>query len=228
VTLAPLPNQGLAFDNIRVTQLAAAGPGEPISELAGEATGPVASLGIFNDGLNPVGTYTATVNWGDNSGTSAAAVSVSGNQIIVSTAGHTYAAGGDYSYSITLTDTATGRIATDIGTAVVAGNVTPLATVVSSGLYYSRSLGAFIGTITITALSTFTGTGLELAFFALTDGVTLDPNLSGAGTTTAGTPYLFINLSSPLQVGQSVTINVEFLSSRPVGFSYSSGVYLIG
>ena len=227
VTLAALPNQGLAFDNIRVTQLAAAGPGEPISELAGEATGPVASLGIFNDGLNPVGTYTATVDWGDNSGTSAAAVSVSGNQIIVSTAGHTYAAGGDYTYSITLTDTATGRIATETGTAVVAGNVTPLATVVSSGLYYSRSLGAFIGTITITALSTFTGTGLELAFFGLTNGVTLDPNLSGAGTTTAGTPYLFINLSSPLQVGQSVTINFEFLSSRPVGFSYSSGVYLI-
>ncbi len=226
VTLAALPNEGLAFDNIRVTQLAAAGPGKPINELAGQATGSLASLGIFTDGLNPVGTYTATINWGDNSGSSAATVGVTGNQIIVSTAGHSYATGGHYTYTITLTDTATGRMTTETGTAVVAANVTSLAKVVSSGLYYSRSLGAFTGTITITALTTLTGTGLELAFFGLTNGVTLDPSVSGAGSSTAGTPYLFINLSSPLQAGQSVTVNVRFLSAKPVGFSYTSGVYL--
>ena len=141
--LNALPSQGLAFDNIRVTQLKATGSGQPINEIVGAATGSISSLATFTDGLNPVGNYTATINWGDQTGSTSATATVSNNQIIVSTPGHTYSNGGNYTYTITLTDTTTGRTATETGTANIS-NVTPRVTdvLVDGASWTSGFLGA--------------------------------------------------------------------------------------
>lgn len=226
VFLTTTPNQGLAFDNVRVTRLQAAGPATALSSFAGDTTGSVATLASFGDGINPVGSYSASINWGDASN-SAGAVSVVGNQIVVATTGHVYATGGNYTYTVTLTDNATGRTTTTTGQAAVAADVSPRFSVHRSGLYYSRAAGVYSGTITITNTGNdpITGSALNFAFTGLS-GVTLDPSLAGYGMSPSGIAYLAIPLNSPLQPGQAITFSVRFLSRTPMAINYLPKLFL--
>ena len=217
-----LPGQGLTFDNVRVTRLKPTATATTLTTLAGFGTGST-TLGSFSDGVNPVGTYTASINWGDST-SSAGGVSVVGNAINVTTTGHTYATGGLFTYTITLTDTSTGRSTTLTGAANVGTDVSSQVSVTSSGYYYQRSTHKFTGTVTITntGSTALTGSQLALAFVGLPSGVSLDTTLPGYTVTPDGTtPYLLIPLGSPLPVGQSITVTVAFVDPSLVTVTYT-------
>jgi hypothetical protein len=64
-----------------------------------------AIVAAFTDaaGGDPLTNYTATIDWGDGSSTTAGTVSGSGNSFVV-TGSHTYAAAGDYQFHVTIAD----------------------------------------------------------------------------------------------------------------------------
>ncbi|HLJ97224.1 MAG TPA: S8 family serine peptidase [Gemmataceae bacterium] len=114
VTLSTLPNQGLAFDNLQISRLSATGSGSGITTQEGSSTGTLTNLATFTDGASPVGSYTASIAWGD-AASSSASVAINGGQLAISSTGHTYAEEGTFTYTVTITDTITGRTATTTG-----------------------------------------------------------------------------------------------------------------
>jgi hypothetical protein len=115
----------VAFD-VKVVDAPLTATAIPVSTAAGtQFSGPVAT---FTD-ANPDGTvseYSATIDWGDGSTTSAAAVTAGAGDFVVS-GSHTYASAGTYQTTVTIDDVG-GSTATAIGTATAAGAPAPVTT----------------------------------------------------------------------------------------------------
>src|SRR5262249_38528815 len=82
--LAALPSQGLAFDDIQFSVLKPVGTPAGFTAQAGVASGPLSNLAAFSDGANPVGSYIASIDWGDGLPTSAGTVNLVSGQLVVS------------------------------------------------------------------------------------------------------------------------------------------------
>jgi hypothetical protein len=227
VFLAALPTQGLAFDSLQVSELKPfATPG--LTALAGIATGSISNIASFTDGANPVGTYTATIDWGDGSPTSSGMVTFQSGQLVVSSTGHTYPTGGTKTFTVTLNDTATGRSTSSQGTATVSSDVTSQVTVARSGLFYQRATGFYVGTITITNTSgtDLSGSAIRLGFQNLTAGVTVDPTLAGYGVLD-GLVFLSKPLAgNKLAAGQSIVFTVRYKDPSQVLINFTPDVFL--
>jgi hypothetical protein len=95
----------------------------------------------------------------------------------------------------------------------------------ASGLVYNRRTGLFGGTVTLTNSGTTALSGqLMVVFTGLQQysGVTL---ANANGTDANGNPYILVNLTTPLQAGQSVTFNVYFRNPNHVLFNYGLTTY---
>ena len=106
----------------KVGDAALSATGVPVSAAAGaQFTGTVAT---FTD-ANPesaASDFTATVDWGDGTSTTAGTIGSAAGGGFTVTGSHTYAAGGTYATSITIKDVG-GATATATGTATVAGKI---------------------------------------------------------------------------------------------------------
>ena len=166
--------------------------------------------------------YTATVAWGDGTSdtstetNSPISIQVSGQTISVY-GSHTYSASGTQNLSVTLSTT--GTSATANSTANVSPNVSSQISSSASGLVYNRRTGLFGGTVTLTNTGTTILNGqLVIVFTGLQKyGVTL---ANATGTDANGDPYIAVNLTTPLQPGQSVTFNVFFRNPKNALFNY--------
>ena len=101
--------------------------------------------------------------------------------------------------------------------------VTSKTAILSSGLIYNRSLGAFTGTITVKNIGAGTLSGpLQVFFHNLPAGVTLT-NASGSA---AGVPYLTV--PATLAAGQSsAPVAVRFMTTPATRVTYSPKTYSV-
>jgi len=179
----------------------------PISAAAGTAfSGQVATFTDNAGEVYPVVSFTATINWGDGS-TAAGTVAQPGGvgTAYIVTGNHTYAIGGLYTFTVTVTP-ALGTPAPGTNTATV--SQVPAITSASSATFAVGTAGSFTVTASGYPAPTFSKTG------ALPTGVTLSSGGVLSGTPAAGTGgvYTFTitasNGNSP-NATQTFTLTVD-------------------
>ena len=131
-------------------------------------------LASFTDsgGADPIASYTATVNWGDGSATTAATVTLSGtggNFQVTSTGAHTYANEGIYAVTVTMTDNdatagaipttaATTSTATISDAALTASAAQPAVPAQSEGKAFAGAVSSFTDANPTATLSDYVAT----------------------------------------------------------------------
>ncbi len=131
---------------------------QPVAIL-GTAGQPLTNVPVatFSDpsGNDPVGNYTATIDWGDGT-TSAGTVSLNGGSFVV-TGTHTYANPGNYTATTSIANTVDGRtVSTKSPATILSGpvNPTPGSVTATAGTpVIDASLATFTGTDPVTAYS---------------------------------------------------------------------------
>src|SRR5207248_6895869 len=78
--------------------------GLPATGNEGASLGAITNFATFSDpgGAEPVGDYTATINWGDGTTSSGTVVSTGGNNFRVDAPAHTYVEEGTYTVTVTV------------------------------------------------------------------------------------------------------------------------------
>jgi uncharacterized delta-60 repeat protein len=159
--------------NIRVT-------GSSFTIAEGSAyTGPVATFTDAN-GLEPVGVYTAIINWGDNTPTTTGTVTIS-NGVATVTGTHTYADGPNtYPVTVDISDGSGGTDGTDTGSPATATVTEVNPTLTLSG----SSTGTEGSTYTLTLSSSDPGTHVESLSWLVNWG-------DGETSTVSGAPFTY-------------------------------------
>ncbi|HUB25249.1 MAG TPA: hypothetical protein VL992_07445 [Tepidisphaeraceae bacterium] len=98
-------------------------------------------LATFSDsvGVEPVGAYTATINWGDGTSDTSGAVSIVSNSIVVS-GSHTYAAGGTFTPSVTLSDASSSAVANPTITLALPISASAIPIIITEGQPFSGNV----------------------------------------------------------------------------------------
>jgi hypothetical protein len=95
------------------------------------------------------------------------------------------------------------------------------ASTTASGLAYSRVTKTFVGTVTVTNISSTSISGpVEAAFTSLPAGVTL----INATATYQGNPYITVSVSG-LGPGSSVTVPIQFNDPSMVQITFTPVIY---
>ncbi|ADV61661.1 peptidase S8 and S53 subtilisin kexin sedolisin [Isosphaera pallida ATCC 43644] len=175
----------------------------------------------FSDPQAP-GTYEATIDWGDGSSPQAGVVEVDGTTVRVM-GQFTPTTAGVFTTTITLVETLTNRSQTAQGTLRVRPDVTSRVTQQRSAIVFNRQTGLYQQTIHITNLGPSPLNGpLRLMLSNLAVGVTL----ANANGTINGNPFVQLDLSGPLGVGQTVSLNLRFQIIGPrVPITYTTRLF---
>jgi PKD repeat protein len=156
------PNQSITVDDQQITTPSVVGL--PATGNEGASLGAITGLATFSDpaGAEPVGDYTATINWGDNTSSTGTVVNTGGNNFRVDAPAHTYVEEGNYSVTVTVKHDSLAAVTSAAASIAIADQ--QISTPVAANLPASGLEGASLGVIL--GIATFddpAGTGLETA-----------------------------------------------------------------
>jgi PKD repeat protein len=117
------PGQGISVADAQITNVGSSNL--PGGGLANVALGAIAGIATFIDpaGAEAVTDYTATVNWGDGTTSTATVVNTGGSNFRVDVPGHTYTQVGSYTVTVTLKHDALAALAAPNQTITVAARM---------------------------------------------------------------------------------------------------------
>ena len=175
----------------------------------------------FSDPQAP-GTYEATIDWGDGSSPQAGVVEVDGTTVRVM-GQVTPTTFGVFTTTVTLVETLTNRSQTAQGTLRVRPDVTSRVAQQRTAIVFNRQTGLYQQTIHLTNLGPSPLNGpLRFMLSNLAVGVTL----ANANGTINGNPFVQLNLSGPLGVGQTVSLILRFQIIGPrVPITYTTRLF---
>jgi hypothetical protein len=207
--------------------------GFTVTAAEGTASG-LQTVATFTDpgGPESVGDYSASINWGDSSATTAGIITFSGGTFTVS-GSHTYAEEGPYPISVTLSHEATatqmvqasaqvsdpqvvgtpgtvhavagGPFAGAVLTFTDPGGPEPLGSAYAASLNWGDGSPTTAGSITFDGVSTYTVSGSHT--YAAANSYAISWTISHEGVSTTGQSTATVtNLGLGVQVGQSASI----------------------
>jgi CSLREA domain-containing protein len=195
-----------------------------ISALQGISTGLV-TVATFHDpdlALFAAGNYTATINWGDGSGTLTGIVQIVAGQLAVEGM-HTYLTAGTFHTAVTLIHAPTGRHATATATVKAAPDISSNLSVRRGGLLYNFRTGLYTAQLTITNNGSSTVYGpIDLVVAGLPSSITV---ANASGSTGLGQSTLLLNPPTPLAPGQSTVVTISFRDPGQLFFDYTLTAY---
>jgi Beta-propeller repeat len=168
--------------------------------------------------------YSATIDWGDGSSPTTAAVTLNGHDVSVD-ADHVYTTEGVYTASLMLNGPM-GATDSESATVDAAADVSSQVTVDGTGLIFNPQTNFYVGTITLTntGSSSITGPFIDVVLTGLSAGVTL---VGASGSTSTGAPYIAdaINMNT-IAPGQALPpIDVAFSDPSGAPIAYNASVY---
>ncbi len=168
--------------------------------------------------------YSASIDWGDASGSSSAAVTLNGQNVSID-ASHVFQSDGMYTASLTIHGP-DGAIETEVAVIDVASDVSNEVAVDAPGLVFNPQTNLYVGSLTLTNTSstTITGPFIDVVLAGLPAGVTV---AGAGGSTSSGDPYLVIPIdANTLSPGLSLApLYLAFNDPSGTTISYSVGIY---